>query len=211
MIQGGGVSINAGEHVGNLVNSAGTPTGIDLTITAGFQSNGFQNGGLRNPSSALLGDFATDSVTGDYFFSTADGLQGGGDDDAGGGFMLDGLNPNLLYEFQFFGSRNEVQTRITEYRVTGANDQAVLLQTSGNNIGADGAYDGNNDEIAIVTGVQPDEFGQVFIDLTLKQGAFAYINAMKVTATGAAVPEPSTGLLALFCVAGLSLSKRRPG
>jgi lysophospholipase L1-like esterase len=205
----GGININAGEHVGNLVNAAGIPTGIDLTITAGFQSNGFQNGGLRNPSAVLLGDFAVDSVTGDYFFSTADGIQGGGDDDMGGGFMLDGLNPNLLYEFQFFGSRNDAQTRITEYRITGANDQSVLLQTSGNNIGVDGAYDGNDDEIAIVSGVQPDQFGQVFIDLTLKQGSFAYISAMKVTAISAIVPEPSAALLALTCVTGLSFIRSR--
>lgn len=203
----GGVNINAGEHVGNLVDSTGVSTGINLTITGGFQSNGFRNGGLRNPDPALLGDFAIDSVTGDYFFSTADGLQGGGDDDIGGGFMLDGLDPNLLYDFSFFGSRNDPQTRITEYRVTGANDQSVLLQTSGNNIGIDGIYDGNDDEIAEILGVQPDQFGQVFVDLTLKAGNFAYIAAMKVTVTGTAIPEPSSA--AILAIASIALAGGR--
>lgn len=199
----GGASVNAGEHVDNLRNGSGALTGIDLTITAGFQANGFQNGGLRNPSTGLLGDMAIDSATGDYFFSTADGVQGGGDDDTGGGFMLEGLNPNYTYEFKFLGSRDSTETRITEYRVTGANDQAVLLQTSGNNIGANGSYDGNNDEFAIVTGVKPDQFGQIFIDLTLKGGSFAYINAMKVTVVGA-IPEPNSFLLATVCFVAIT-------
>jgi lysophospholipase L1-like esterase len=193
----GGGTINAGEHQANLIDISGAPTGIDLTITAGFQANGFQNGGLQTPQAALLGDLAIRNATGDYFFSTADGLQGGGDDDTGGGFMLDGLNPNFEYEFKLFGSRDSTETRITEYRITGANDQSALLTTSANNIGANGVYDGNDDEVVVISGVRPDQFGQVFIDLTLKSGSFAYLNAMQVTATAdVSVPEPSAMVLA---------------
>jgi hypothetical protein len=60
----------------------------------------------------------------------------------------------------------------------------------------------------IISGVRPDQFGQVFIDLTLKQGSYAHINAMKVTAI-AAIPEPSSLLLLLTCVTGLGFSNRR--
>lgn len=205
----GGVAVNAGEHKGDLIDSTGAPTGINLTITAGFQTNGLRNGGLFSPSETLLGDLSVATATVDYFFSTADGVQGGGDDDTGGGFMLDGLDPNLLYEFRFFGSRETTETRITEYAVTGTERQAVLLQTSGNNIGADGAYDGNNDEIAVISDVQPDEFGQVFFDMTLKAGQFAYLNAMEVTATGRVVPEPGAAALVLIGMATACRSVRR--
>lgn len=176
----GGVEINAGEHISNLVDATGTPTGVNLTITGGFLANGKLNGGLFAPNGALLGNLAVEAASQDYFFSTADGVQGGGNDDVPGGFMLDGLDPDLAYDFRFLGSRNSTATRVTEYLVTGINRRSVQLQTSGFNIGADGAYDGNDDEAAVVSGVRPDRFGQIFIDLTLIEGAFAYINAMEV-------------------------------
>lgn len=196
----GNVAVNAGEHLGNLVDTEGAATGIDLTITGGFATNGKLQGGLLSPDAGLLGDLAVATATQDYFFSSADGLQGGGNDDRPGGFMLDGLDPNLAYDFRFFGSRNTTQSRETEYRVTGANTDAGVLLTSGVNIGVDGAYDGNDDEIVSVTGIQPDEFGQVFVDITLKRGTFAYLNAMEVTV---AVPEPAT---AASCLLPLVLS-----
>ena len=176
----GGVSINAGEHLGNLVDTTGASTGIAWTMTAGFATNGKVNGGLLSPSPALLGDLAIASATEDYFYCTGDGLQGGGDDDKAGGFMLEGLDPALAYEFRFFGSRISTETRVTEYKVIGASSGTTTLRTSGNNIGHDGMYDGNDDRIASTIAVRPDAFGQIFVDLTLLEGSYAYINAMEI-------------------------------
>ena len=177
----GGVAVNAGEHLGNLVDQNNTPTGIDLTITGGFSTNGIQNGGLLAPAPAQLGELAVPTATQDYFFSTADDLVGGGNDDVPGGFMLSGLDPALVYDFRFFGSRTSGgTTRVTRYEVTGANGGLTTLATTGTNIGADGVYDGNDNEIAEIAGIRPDAFGQVFVDLTLVQGGFAYINAMEL-------------------------------
>ncbi len=184
-----GVAINAGEHIGNLVDSTGKPTGIDLTITGGFVSDGKRHGGLLAPDGHLLGELAVAAATQDYFSSSADNQQDGGNDDVPGGFMLDGLAPQLAYNFRFFGSQDTTATQITEYRVIGANRKAVTLQTSGSNIGHDGVYDGNDDTIATVTGLRPDPFGQIFVDVTLLQGAFAHINSMEVAVN---LPEPAT-------------------
>lgn len=188
----GGVTIHAGEHKAGLVNSSGAPTGLKWIITGGYQVNGLRNGGLfppNGPNPSLLGDFSIETVTQDYFYSAADDLDGGGDDDLPGGFMLTGLNPALTYEFRFFGSRENTATRRTEYAVYGADRRAAILTTSGTDIGSNGAYDANDDEIVVVSGVRPDAFGQVFIDMLSLEGGFAYLNAMKII-----VSQPTTGV-----------------
>ncbi len=176
----GGVAINAGEHIGNLIDTNGTNTGVDLTVTGGFSSNGKLNGGLMSPQASLLGDMAIASATEDYFYASGDGVVGGGSDDMAGGFMVDGLDPEQAYDLRFFGSRSSTETRVTEYRVSGGNDVIVALTTSGNNIGHDGVYDGNDDTFAVAECVIPDEFGQIFVDMKLVQGSYCYINMMEI-------------------------------
>lgn len=198
----GGVEVNAGEHLGNLVNTSGDATGVNLTITGGFSTNGKLHGGLLAPDAALLGDLAIATATQDYFESSADNRLGRGSDDRPGGFMLDGLDPTLIYDFHFFGSAISTEPRTTEYLVVGANSKSVLLQTSGPDIGADGVYDGNDDEIALVSGIRPDEFGQIFIDITLTQGRTTYLSALEITVS---VPEPTAATSAVISLFLLSM------
>ena len=200
----GNEAILPGEHKANLVNADGRNVGVTMTITGQFLANGFRNGGLRDPDESMLGELAVDSATGDYFFSTGDDLVGGGNDDTNGGFMLSGFDPDLRYDLTFFGSRAASERRVTEYRVFGAGEQAVSLQTSGTGIGSNGG-NGNNDEVARLLGVEPDAFGQLFVDLTLLEGSFAHLNTMQITA----VPEPTASVAAFGLAAGL-LHRRRP-
>lgn len=125
--------------------------------------------------------------------------------------MLDGLAPNLTYELAFFGSRNSSQTRITEFEVFGLNGESqgvVQHQSSGVDIGADGLDNGNDDDIAVVTGVVSDVFGQVWMDLALLQGDFAYLNAFELRA----VPEPGAAVgILMWPVAMRRRESRRAG
>ena len=183
----GGGTVNSGEHLANLIRSTGTNTGIRMTITAGFQGSGkVPGGGLFSPSSALLGDLAVETATQDYWHSTADNIYNGPSDDLPGGFMLDGLDPALTYEFRFLGSRDTTESRVTEFKIYGQNQVTVNLKTSGTGIGSTGG-NANNDELAVLSGVRPDAFGQVFVDLTLLQGSNTHLNAMKITASSGAV------------------------
>ncbi|MGB6222520.1 GDSL-type esterase/lipase family protein [Haloferula sp.] len=188
----GDVAVNAGERLAGVVDADGNATGVRLIVSGGFVSNGKVNGGLQQPDGpdfALLGDLAVETATQDYFFSTADGVPGGGSDDTPGGLMLDGLDPALEYEFRFFGSRALTSSRVTEWSVSGANQGVTTLETSGTDIGNNGSYDGNDDEVAVVSGIRPDAFGQVFIDQTAVSGGFAYLNALEVR-----VSEPPAGI-----------------
>lgn len=182
LTNGGGL-VNSGEHLANLVRSNGTGTGIRMTITAGFQGGGkAPGGGLFLPSPAMLGDLAVETATEDYWYSTADDVLNGPSDDLPGGFMLEGLNPALIYEFRFLGSRSSTESRLTEFKVFGSNVGTVNLKTSGTGIGATGG-NANDDELAVVKGIQPDAFGQAFVDLTLLQGSNTHLNAMEITAS----------------------------
>ena len=192
----GGIPINAGEHIGNLVDTTNRPTGIDLTITGGFAARGIRHGGLRAPEQALLGDFAIATATEDYFSANSNG----------GSFMLDGLNPNFTYNFRFFGSQNTTITQLTRYTVVGANRKEATLQISGADIGNDGIYDGNDSEITTISGIRPDEFGQIFIDLSGVTASSAYLNAMEIRVS---VPEPSAAVSVFFSVATLIASSAR--
>ncbi|MES2477061.1 MAG: GDSL-type esterase/lipase family protein [Verrucomicrobiota bacterium] len=177
----GGITINSGEHLSNLVRSSGSSTGISMTMTGGFLCNGKAPfGGLFAPQSGLLGELAVETATEDFFYSTANDINDATSDDVPGGFMLEGLNPALSYEFRFFGARSNAEVRSTKYEVFGANAGQATLTTSGTGIGSTGG-DNNDDEVAVISGIRPDAFGQVFIDLTLVQGSFAYINAMQIS------------------------------
>ncbi len=199
----GGATALAGEHVGNLVDTAGNNTGMTLTITGSFRLNGKVNGGLLSPDPSLLGDLAVASATEDYFFSTGDGLPGGGSDDLAGGFFLEGLDPNVTYDFKFFGSRISLRTPSTEYTVLGDNTGVALIHTGGPDIGSDGVYDGNDDEVAIVSGIRPDAYGKVFVDVHLIEGTYAYLNAMQIIA----VPEPATVVLLIGCLGSMIMRR----
>lgn len=186
----GGISINAGEHLPNLVRSTGTNTGIRMTISGGFLCNGKAPfGGLFAPQAGLLGELAVETATEDFFYSTANDVNDATSDDVPGGFMLEGLNPALSYEFRFHGARSNAQVRTTKYDVFGSNSGTANLTTSGTGIGSTGG-DNNDDEVAVISGIRPDAFGQVWVDLTLVQGDFAYINAMQITASTPVAATP---------------------
>lgn len=169
----GGVAVLPGQHLDGLITDDGTPTGVDLVITGGFWGNGRSNGGLLWPSRALLGDLAVGSATGDYFFSDGD--------DMSGGLMFRGLDPARSYRIRLFGSRDEVELRTTTYIVQGAGRAEASLQTSGPGAGPDGAQ-GNTDDVVDFAGVRPDPWGNVYVDLRVTAGPFAYLQLIELQA-----------------------------
>jgi lysophospholipase L1-like esterase len=175
----------AGEHKGDLVTTSGEHTGIDLVVTGGFYADGKQSGGLLAPSPALLHRFAVPQATMDFFYSTNHTTPAG--------LMLTGLNPALTYDLRFFGSRSSWESLITVYGVKGyAAEESASLQVSGLGIGGGGSTNGNDDSVALVAGVRPDAFGQVFIDLHggPGEGTPATLNLMELWVRGK--PKPGT-------------------
>jgi lysophospholipase L1-like esterase len=165
----GGVPVLPGEHLDDLVDSAGGPTGIDLIVAGGFGANGRSDGGLLWPDPKLLGDLAVGSATGDYFYSDGEDLPGA--------LFLRGLDPDGRYTLQLFAAREEQERRVTSYTVRGAGSTTRQLQTSGPDAGCEGAY-ANDCNVVGFTGLQPDAWGQIHVDVDIAEGRYAYLSLL---------------------------------
>jgi hypothetical protein len=157
----------------NLVNTTNGASTISVELTGDWQSNGRLNGGLfgtNGPGSSLLGDLAIETATEDYYF-----LSGAG---STGMVRITGLEVGRTYHIMLLGSRNTaVETRKTRFT---SGSRVSSLITSGNNIGSNGSYDGNDSRVAGLFGLSPSTGGVVDIQVDVEQGDFGYINAIKI-------------------------------
>ncbi|TNE45661.1 MAG: hypothetical protein EP343_26290 [Deltaproteobacteria bacterium] len=169
----GGSTTHPGDGIG-LKTSTNLATPWRLVVSGDFSNNGLRNGGLQNPDKAKLGNLAVPKATQDYFFvpKAASPLS----------FTLTGLDPKQRYTLRMFGSRNYAQeTRRTRYTVidaTGTSSQ--VLRTTGNNIGSDGSYDGNDNTIVTFDDRKPDAYGKLHVEIKVEEGSFAYISLLEI-------------------------------
>ncbi|MEO9475107.1 MAG: T9SS type A sorting domain-containing protein [Cyclobacteriaceae bacterium] len=153
----------------SLVDKYNKWSHVSIEITSDFEMNGINNGGLMSPEVSLLGDFAVNTVTQDYFHTLSNS-----------GFTISGLNPDNQYVFNLFGTRNSTATRRSEYRFEGSNTTIDTLQTSGTDLGGSG-YHGNNSTIIVTDTIYPDSNGDIVYGLTVAEGGFAYIGGLKIS------------------------------
>ncbi len=187
-----GVSVLAGEHVGNLVTTLGNPTGIGLVLGGGFYSAGIVQGGLLNPDPQLLGNLAIESATQDFFgcVNLSSVLSPPFNElDNPGGFLLTGLDRTLAYDLRFLGSQASTNAQITRYRAKGRGKQMVVgeVQTSGLGIGQGGG-NGNDSTVLVLPGIRPDKWGQIFVDVAVVTGDSAFLNDLEIVVTTPAPP-----------------------
>jgi|GEM_PF-3450991 len=171
----GGASISTGTTLSNLVTVDSTATTVSLEVTDAFSgSNGILGGGLDGadgPNAAQIGTLAVETATEDYFFETGTGA-----------FKLTGLDPTKRYTLRFFGTRQSTVDRETRFTVTGAMSYSpfAYITTSGENIGSNRSYDGNDDSIVMISGVEPTVGGEIAVTVAPEVGDFAYLGLMEV-------------------------------
>lgn len=180
--------------ISGLVDDANNASsiGIQLLDSTGnneWEANGAINGGLLGPDPGLLGDFAIETATRDYFFTTQPSAS----------FVLNGLNPLATYDLEFFATRDTGGARNTQYRATDANGATLsaILQTSGAGAGSAAHPNGNDDTTVSILGLVPDGSNSITIDMLTNSGGFSYIGILSITEN--AVPEPGAGLLVALC------------
>ena len=156
----------------SLVNSYNQPVDYKMHLTTGFLSNGIKNGGLLEPDTELLGDFAINTATQDYFFiEENNGAEKGGID-------FKNLKPEKAYKFYVFGSRYDTNDRTGLLTFTGTNSYQGTHQMGGANI-AEGDITGNtknqnNNTIFVSEAIYPDVDGTIHFELARYAGKFAH-------------------------------------
>ncbi len=159
-----------GGRLAALVTVEGTATKVSLITIRRF--NGANtNGTLASP--VFPANATRDSLFGNT--ETFSGLA-----DVFPSFKLTGLDPLLTYDFTFYASRMGVRdNRETGYTVAGANAGFAALDPSG-----------NENASVTVTGIEPDDTGEIRIDLAptannVNSNHFTYLGVLKVEPTPA--------------------------
>jgi hypothetical protein len=174
---GGVGTIANGNSLTGLVTINNNPSEVTITAASEWNNNGYNTGGLLNPNSALLGEFAIGTATGDYYY-----FSGSPGDTRT--LRLAGLDPSRQYNLSLFATRTTTasDTRTVRYSVADVNGaHTVDLQVSGPGAGSVANPYGNDDTIAILTDLVPDESGQIDLATSIVNGGFAYLGILKVT------------------------------
>jgi hypothetical protein len=160
----------------NLVNSNNAPSPYTLVVTAGYGTNGRNNGALLLPVEDMLGDLAIATATEDYFFTFDQNRQ----------VKITNLNVAKGYKFYIFGSRTDAGNRYTTYTLKGEYTFEGKLRTTGSDIGAtamgSSGYNANTSGLFISDILRPDANGE--ISITTSHDNCTYFNVMKIEEYG---------------------------
>lgn len=186
----------------NIIDSDGTPTNIDLTVSrvSGDASNGprLEAGGHND------GVLSGDALAYGFDIAAQDSLYGrtiGGNVRPTITVTLSDLDPEQIYNFVGFAARGAINPPVDDrsgnYSFVGANSGSADLNASN-----------NESDVFIVNGIVPDANNQIILTISPSasnnnpNGLF-YINALRIEA----VPEP--GSLTLLGLGGLACFGRR--
>jgi hypothetical protein len=170
--------VTEGAGVSGLITADGTPTDASLFITSRF--GGVNGDGTRDAAAPFPVKATRDS----FYANTAEfsGLS-----DLTPKMSLTGLDPAMVYDFTFFGSRINAggDNRETRYTVSGVNTGSAELNAAENVAGT-----------AVITGIVPvqgENGGEILIELTPSENntnpnQFIYLGVMTV-----AFREPTVG------------------
>lgn len=120
-------------------------------------------------------------------------------------FEIQGLDPSMVYDLEFFGSHKFDTDPATTYTVYTDNTYSTPVATTSLEVFEPGSpWLHNRDATATLSGVAPQVSDILYVEFTGADGGFGYLNAMKITG----VPEPASAVVAAFAV-GLGVFGRR--
>ena len=174
----GGIITTDGGSLPNLVRNNGDSTGVSLTVVSRF--NNVNTQGTLLTTAPFPPNATRDTAYGNTaIFNDLTDIHPV--------IRLGGLNPAEGHDLLFYGSRMEAgENRETRYTVTGATETVVDYNVANNLLNT-----------AVVTGMRPNQSGEITIALTpgpnnVHPNLFTYLGVLKVT------PRTSTGPLEIL-------------
>ena len=138
-----------------VVTTANQTTDITLHNLVAFNANGYNNGGLNDPSAYAenLGLMAVASATQDYMYTENNGVAT---------LVFQRLDRTKKYRFHIFGTRSDASNyRSTVLHLKGKTDWEWVQFTSGPGLGGDGINQ-NVRNVTVSDYISPDASGTIF-------------------------------------------------
>ncbi len=207
-------SLSPGPFYTDLIAIDGVATTIDFGFSTGVGTDSY-NGpagatSFPNPTAAelaatdidaaALGNLGVKEAAID-FAASPDGA------DHRTRFEIQQLDPTKTYDLTFFGSHKYSDNDTTIYSIYSDNTYTTLVASASLNVQTPGSPDQHNrDKVAVINGVAPQASNILYVQFIGSQEGYGYLNSMQVSA---AVPEPSTFVLALGAVGLTAVYRRR--
>lgn len=159
-----------------VVTSDNQATGITLHNLVAFNANGYNNGGLNDPSAYAenLGEMAVAGATQDYMYTENNGTAI---------LVFQRLDRTKKYRFHIFGTRTDASNyRSTILRLKGKTDWEWVQYTSGPGLGGDGINQ-NVRNVTVSDYISPDANGTIFFSFrqnTAPACSFGHISTVMV-------------------------------
>lgn len=145
----------SGTIINNLSDSLGNSTSIGLELLGNW--SGLNAGGMTTGNNS--GVFPDDVIKVSYFFQT--GTRH---------LRVFGLNPNELYNFEFFGSKN------------GAGNRTAIYSVGNKEVSSNASYNSTN--TANLDWIETDQNGEIHIKIATAIGTnYGYLNALVIKKT----------------------------
>ena len=138
-----------------VVTADNTKTDITLHNLVAFNANGYNNGGLNDPSAYAenLGEMAVASATQDYMYTENSGTAM---------LVFQRLDRTKKYRFHIFGTRTDASNyRSTVLMLKGKTEWNWVQYTSGPGLGGDGINQ-NVRNVSVSDYMSPDASGTIF-------------------------------------------------
>lgn len=176
-------SVWSGEFYPNIVDTTGSPTGINFGFSSAAGNDSFNgpagdtttNGpadSVYNP--VALGQLGVDEAVYDYYVNSA--------------FQLQQLDPTKTYDLTFYGSHKFNNDDSTRYTVYSDATQSSVVASSDLFVGSGASH--NQDTVTTITGLSPQTGNTLYVGFEGASDGNGYLNALKVSVS-TPPPEPT--------------------
>ncbi len=191
--------VTGSPQLNGLVDTAGTPSSIDLGFNTPFGSDSYNGPAgdttagppdfLLDPAkvaaadldTAALGDLGNATAAFDYIATVSHTPPGQATPVQDARFAIQGLDPQLTYTFKLFGSRKYTTEAVTVYEAFSDAEFEYLSASASLPVRAP-AIEGNHNRgtVAVLRDIRPSAGGAIYVRVRGSSGGQGFLNALQI-------------------------------